>query len=101
MSHKELRLCRQVEQTLLLAISECPNEGLRDLAIESVLPMGSDSHLIVTFRADTEDIDVCEKHRLGLVSAEGWFRSEISSAISRRRVPRLSFTVLPSQIADK
>ena len=101
MSHKELRLCRQIEQTLSFAISECPNEELRDLAIESVLPMGGDSQLIVTFRADTEDVDVCEEQRLGLTSAEGWFRSEISSAISRRRVPRLTFTVLPSRLADK
>ena len=98
MSHKQLRLCRQIQQTLSFAISECPNEDLRGLLIESVLPGGGNSHLIVTFRADTEDVEACEEFQLGLSAAEGWFRHEISTAISRRKVPRLSFTVLPSRL---
>jgi ribosome-binding factor A len=93
-SRKTLQLCSQVAETLLLVLAESADDVLRDLTVESVVPLGGNSQLVVTLvpavSAGTVDLARCLTH---LEQAQGLLRSEVASAICRRRVPYLFFRV--------
>jgi len=80
--YNTLRLCRQVGDALVLALSG------EDLALEAVEPAPSASRLLVTVvsrdpRAAFE--------RLAALHAR--LRADVATAIRRRRVPQLAFRV--------
>jgi hypothetical protein len=69
--------------------------AMRSLGVESVEPAPSPGWLIVVLRAD-RPLDPVDRGRLLrlLESSRGILRSEIGSAVNRRRVPDLRFLVL-------
>jgi len=94
---KTMRLCRQVEETLSLALAgECGDEVLSDLVVESVVPAPDPSRLLVTVApgpgAEPRD-PLVVLERLG--RAKGFFRSEVAAVLHRKKVPDLAFRLLP------
>jgi len=68
---------------------------LLDLVLAGVTPMPDEGHLLVAFR------DPCghgvEAGIAALDRARGFLRSAVATAIARRRVPQLSFTLVPER----
>ena len=90
---KTLRLCAQVERALAFALGDSNDPVLQDLALDAVEPLGGDGHLLVRV------VDAHGHGAAALVAldrANGWLRSCVAAAISRRRAPQLSFTLAPS-----
>jgi ribosome-binding factor A len=95
-NHKAKRLCGAVHRTLALCISSMlDDEAMRSLAVESVEPAPSAGWLTVVLRAD-RPLDPVDRRRVlrMLESNRGAFRTEIGSAVNRRRLPDLRFLVL-------
>lgn len=89
---KTLRLCKQVEEALAIALSGTGDEILSRLAVESVEPAPDAGHLLVTvtFSSGGKIPDPAET--LGRIhKATGWLREQVASAISRKKVPELAF----------
>jgi ribosome-binding factor A len=91
---KTLQLCSQVAETLLLVLAESADDVLRDLTVESVVPVAGTTQLLVTFvpsvSAATMDL---ARYLAHLEQARGLLRSEVAGAICRRKVPDLLFRV--------
>ena len=90
---KAERLCRTVAETLMLALSGSGEDALLDVAVLDVRPLGPLSRLQVTLEiAPTADPGAVVA---ALARAHGYLRSEIASAIRRKRVPDLVFQLAP------
>ena len=88
--YRQQRLCRQIAETLSLALSDASDSMVAAVQLLMVKPRkGAKS---VTVRVATTEPEVAEV-RDALKACEGWLRSEIAAAISRKRVPRLVFEV--------
>lgn len=89
---KTSQLCRQVAITLDELLAEQPDDVLRDLTVVDVIPAPDASRLLVTVAPGPVAQPV---HPLTVIEhlhqAAGSLRSEIASAISRRRTPSLEF----------
>ena len=94
-NRKALQLCRQVQRSLSYALSECDDEVLASLYVESVEPAPNDKHLLVTVSPLDKDIQP-EDVLMRLHHAMGLLRSEIAADIHRKRVPELAFRCLGS-----
>jgi ribosome-binding factor A len=96
---KLLQLCRQAEQTLDSVLAgELDDDILRDLQILKVEPAGASNRLIVTVAPR----DPSRPADLGLIAARletvsHTLRSELATSITRRRVPALTFLVVPAE----
>lgn len=88
--HRQLRLCRQVHHTLALVITNCVSSVVRNLQVTNVLPGKNASYLWVEFQPD-EELGRSEQTLDEVRELQGWLRSEIASAISRKQVPNLRF----------
>jgi hypothetical protein len=88
---KTLQLCRQVERALSLALADCGDEAIREASIESVVPMGSASQLLVRVvlpgHAHTNALEATAK----LQAHAAKLRFAVAQSICRKRVPALSF----------
>ncbi len=91
---KSLQLCAQVHDALSWALGDSSDPVLMDLVLDRVEPMPDDKHVLVVMQ------DPCGH---GLVAslqaldrARAWLREAVASTVQRRRVPQLSFTVLPA-----
>jgi len=92
---KTLQLCRQVQRALMLALGgECGEEALGDVWVESVEPMGSASQLMVRIVAPPAGAAAVEVSAR-LNARAGALRAAIAGAICRKRVPMLTFLVVP------
>jgi len=93
---KVRQLCSQVAETLSLVLSgECNDELLQSLHVVQVDPAPDASQLLVTVGAGLpgETIDPAEAlARLTVIM--GKLRTEVATAITRKRAPRLVFRVL-------
>lgn len=85
-----MQLCRQVERTLNYVLSECGDELIADLFVESVQPAPDASRLLVTVLAPDQSHEPMEV-LAHLHRAAGFVRSEIASSIHRKRVPELAY----------
>ena len=90
---KTRQLCAQVHDALSYALGDSSDPVLMDLVLDSVEPMPDDRHVLVVMQ------DPCGH---GLVAAlqaldraRGLLRDAVAEAVHRRRIPQLSFTVLP------
>ena len=92
-TRKALQLCREAERTLGAVLAgECDDDVLRELTVLSVVPAPNAGRLLVTVAAPGH-VPVEEVlERLGQVM--GQLRSELASAVSRRRTPELAFQVV-------
>lgn len=92
------RLCRQVAETLSLALSECGDDLLRDLSIREVVPAPDAWRLAVTVEILRPSPDLTAV-LAALARAHGRLRSEVASAIQRKRAPELVFRLAPPEEA--
>ena len=83
-----------MHDALSFALGESSDPVLMDLALDRVEPMQGDTHVLVVMQ------DPCGH---GLVAslaaldrARGFLREAVATVVSRRRVPQLSFTVIPA-----
>lgn len=83
-----------MHDALSFALGESSDPVLMDLVLDRVEPMQGDKHVLVVMQ------DPCDH---GLVAslaaldrARGFLREAVASSVARRRVPQLSFTVLPA-----
>lgn len=93
---KAQQLCRQVQQTLNLVLSgEFADEVLQSLFVESVVPAPNASQLLVTVSTADGSEDAVESGLIlqKLEDVAGRLRSEVATAITRRKTPRLMFQV--------
>jgi ribosome-binding factor A len=95
-NHKSKQLCRQVAETLDQLLSgEASDDVLRGLRVVDVLPAPDTSRLLVTLLVDCDpaafDRALIEEH---LAQSKGRLRSEVASAITRRKAPTLVFQII-------
>lgn len=91
---KTLQLCRQVQRALMLALmGECGDDLLRDVLIDSVEPMGGAGQLLVRVcvPGNVPAMDVL----IRLNERTAKLRSIVAASICRKRVPMLSFVIVP------
>lgn len=88
---KTRQLCKQVAQTLQLALSALPDaDQLAGVTIWAVNPAPNAGHLCVVLAAPAGEREI-----LALVRRHApRLRAEVAAAITRRRAPELSFEVI-------
>lgn len=86
---KAHQLCGQVAQALLVILPGLADEVLRDLTVVSVEPAPHSGRLQVTV-AGPAPTDATDRH---LRLAAGLLRTEVASAVHRRKAPELVFVV--------
>jgi ribosome-binding factor A len=96
-NRKALQLCGQVARTLNGVLAgESSDERLRDLVVEAVVPAPNSSRLLVTLTltapARAEEVGLIEAQ---LRRAQGRLRREVAAAIHRKKVPELTFRLIP------
>jgi ribosome-binding factor A len=95
-SRKAQQLCRQVAETLDQILSgEANDDILRALRVADVMPAPDTSRLLVTLHIDCDPADfdrpLVEER---LAAYKGRLRSEVASAITRRKTPTLAFEII-------
>jgi ribosome-binding factor A len=93
LDRKAVQLCHQVAETLEEVLAECGDGLLQALRVVDVEPAPDASRLLVTVAVDglpqeTPDLGVVHKH---LAHAAGHLRSEVATAITRKRAPVLVY----------
>jgi ribosome-binding factor A len=93
---KMQQLYQQVRRSLSLAlVGECDDDLLREVYVESVMPMGSGSQLLVRV-VMLASLGVSSWEVLGRLNDRSIrLRAIVARAICRKRVPGLSFIVVP------
>jgi ribosome-binding factor A len=94
-SQKTKQLCRQVEHALAQALASSFENELLELSILEVNPAPDASRLAVLVSLPRRSTTTPRAADEALERAAGWLRSEIASAITRKRVPELTFVVVP------
>jgi ribosome-binding factor A len=94
---KTWQLCSQVHDSLRLILGEAADERLHALDVREVLPAPNDSQLLVLL-VPLDPLTGEERSQVeaALQAAAGWLRTEVSSAITRKRAPRLVLQLLPT-----
>lgn len=91
---KVQQLCRQVERALAYVVpGGLADPALADLIVAAVRPAPDASRLMVWFRTGrpiSEAPDILER----LEHVRGLLRSEVTTAITRKRAPELAFQLL-------
>lgn len=94
---KAQRLCKQIAETLALVLSgELGDEVLQSLEIFSVQPAPHTRRLLVVVRPSPEIVESVTPDQIvmKLNHVNAFLRSEVASAISRRKAPSLIFEVV-------
>jgi ribosome-binding factor A len=90
--HKDLQLCRQVFETLSLALAELDDPLIDELAVASVVPAPSAARVLVTLVPTREDLDV-EAALARVHEASDELREEVAADVTRKRAPELVFRI--------
>lgn len=94
-SRKDLQLCRQVADTLQLALGDCGDDCLRDLHVVRVVPAPDASQLLVIVGSGPGEVPPAPTDVLAHLQARTpWLRGEVAHAITRKRAPSLLFEYL-------
>src|SRR5262245_9653733 len=93
-NRKALQLCRQVEQTLYLALAGCADPCLNDLRVLAVVPFPDSTRLLVTVQSATGSEAGAMAVLAHLRQASAMLRYEVAAAIHRRKTPDLVFRVV-------
>jgi len=92
---KTWQLCSQVHDALRLIFGEAADERLQGLEVREVLPSPNDSQLLILIvPLDPLTAEDREATNNSLAAATGWLRSEVATAITRKRAPRLLLQLL-------
>jgi ribosome-binding factor A len=91
---KSRQLCAQVKDALVLAFPACADPILQQLDVLGVEPAPHSGRLLVLVGVS----DPLDRSALStsLSRAAGFLRSEVSSAINRRKAPELVFELIQS-----
>jgi len=93
---KTQQLCEQVSQTLQQVLGEAADTRLQVLQVAEVGPAPDASQLLVLLAPLAGcEFDLAEAEA-ALARSGGWLRSEVATAIHRKRAPSLIFRVLPA-----
>ena len=90
--HKDLQLCRQVFETLSLALAALDDPLIDELAVASVVPAPSAARMLVTLVPTREDLDV-EAALARVHEAAEELREEVAADVARKRAPELVFRI--------
>jgi ribosome-binding factor A len=94
---KTLQLCRQVQRALSLALAgECGDELLRDAFVEDVEPLGGAGQLLVRVTVPPNAGAAPGEVLARLAALAPRLRAVVAGEICRKRVPVLSFVVVPA-----
>ncbi|HVS35137.1 MAG TPA: hypothetical protein VMS17_06110 [Gemmataceae bacterium] len=98
-NRKALLLCGEAERTLSAILSgESGGAVLRNLVVASVKPAPTSARLLVSVYPAVPLEGVDPDAILGsLERARGWLRTEVASALHRRRAPDLMFRVVDAR----
>ena len=90
------QLCAQVQQALsFLLETECSDDCLQGFYVESVTPHPNTARLLVVLRQWNPEIPFDYPEILNrLARWKGYWRTEIASAINRKKAPDLAFHIL-------
>ena len=96
---KSHQLCAQVADTLSQILGgECGDELLQSLTVLDVSPAPDASQLLVQVGPLTPDLElITAEVAAALDRAAGWLRTEVATAITRKRAPRLVFRFVPAR----
>ena len=96
---KTWQLCSQVHDALRLIMGEAADERLHGLDVREVLPAPNDAQLLVLL-VPLDPLTAEERDAItaALQVANGWIRSEVATAITRKRAPRLLLQLLQGQM---
>jgi ribosome-binding factor A len=97
---KVLQLCHQVAETLEEVLAECGDALLQSLRVLDVEPAPDASRLLVTVATGDlpegkRDLGRVQDH---LARASGHLRSEVATAITRKRTPMLIYRVTAEDV---
>jgi ribosome-binding factor A len=100
---KTRQFCAQVQRSLTFLLeSECSDDCLHGLYVESVSPHPNASRLLVALRPWNHDCAYDLKTVLVRLSeVKGYWRSEVGSAINRKKTPDLVFQILPGGLGHE
>jgi ribosome-binding factor A len=90
---KALQLCRQVAEALDVVFAGCGDAVLNGLRVVDVKPAPHAGRMLVTVAAAAEPAPA-DDVEAQLRQAAGMLRSEVATAIHRRRVPELTFVTV-------
>jgi len=97
---KTLQFCRQVQRALSLALAGVfADDVLRDVYVDAVLPMGGPGQLLVRIVAPADAAVTPAEISASLAALTPRLRAIVAREISRKRVPTLSFVVVPPSAA--
>jgi len=100
-NRKDLQLCRQVADTLSLALGDCGDDCLRDLHVVRVVPAPDASQLLVIVGSPPGEVPSPPDEVLAHLQARSvWLRGEVAHAITRKRAPALLFEYLATAPGD-
>ena len=96
LNRKALQLCARVAETIALVLGgELNDDMLRELRVESVVPMPTSAQLLVTLAVPDLGEELTHDHvRQRLAVAEAKIRAEVGRSIHRRRVPGLFYNLV-------
>ncbi len=95
---KVQQLRKQVERTLYLVFAaQSQNEWLCDLTIVHVEPNNNGTHFVIELATTHNDLESYRQTLQALSQAQGYIRSVLANRMSRRKVPSLSFQLIPMQ----
>ena len=101
-ARKDLQLCRQVADTLQLALGDCGDDCLRDLHVVRVVPAPDASQLLVIVGSPPGETPAEPRAVLERLKARApGFRAEVARAITRKRAPALLFEYLAGPGAEE
>lgn len=90
--HKDLQLCRQVFETLSLALAELDDPMIDELAIASVVPAPGAARMLVTLVPTRDDLDIEAALARVQEMAED-LREDVAADVTRKRAPELVFRI--------
>jgi ribosome-binding factor A len=88
-NRKALQLCGQIARALAECFPTLGDDVLRNLRVEAVTPAPNSSRLLVTVSCPAGEAEAARR----LEQARGLLRTEVASAIHRKRTPDLVFRV--------
>jgi ribosome-binding factor A len=96
LDRKALQLCHQVAETLEEVLAECGDAVLQRLRVLDVEPAPDASRLLVTVGVEALSNENMDPDRVydHLSRASGHLRSEVASAITRKRTPVLVYRLV-------
>lgn len=98
-SQKSRQFCRQVQRALNLALADCAIDGIGDLFIDEVVPAPDCGRLVVYVLLP---VDQPAANVMAALQREApKLRSEMASAISRKRAPELYFVPVTDGGSDE